>query len=72
MAVTLKFTILSAAASLCLNLVSSSPTKVVDLGYAAYSSDLVLDQGVTTFFGIRFADPPNGLRSVLLAFLRIC
>lgn len=39
---------------------STSVTKVVDLGYATYQSNLVIDEGVTSFLGVRYAAPPTG------------
>jgi hypothetical protein len=41
------------------------PVKVVDLGYATYQTDVSLDEGVTSFLGIRFAAPPIGKSSAL-------
>lgn len=39
---------------------SLSPLKVVDLGYAKYQTDVSLEDGVTSFLGIRYAAPPTG------------
>jgi len=39
---------------------SPSPLKVVDLGYAKYQTDVSLEDGVTSFLGIRYAAPPTG------------
>jgi hypothetical protein len=36
------------------------PIKVVDLGYATYQTDVSLDEGVTSFLGIRYAAAPLG------------
>jgi carboxylesterase type B len=33
---------------------------VVDLGYAKYQTDVSLEDGVTSFLGIRYAAPPTG------------
>jgi hypothetical protein len=41
-------------------LAQSSSVKVVDLGYATYQTNLQLDEGVTSFLGIRFGAPPVG------------
>ncbi|KAI0315765.1 alpha/beta-hydrolase [Amylostereum chailletii] len=38
----------------------NSTTKTVDLGYATYTTDVSLDDGVTSFLGIRYAAPPTG------------
>ncbi|KAJ7178153.1 alpha/beta-hydrolase [Mycena filopes] len=35
-------------------------SKLVDLGYATYQSDLTLAEGVTSFLGIRYAGSPAG------------
>lgn len=35
-------------------------SKVVDLGYAKYESNLTILDGVTSFLGIRYAAPPTG------------
>ncbi|KAA1475667.1 alpha/beta-hydrolase [Dentipellis sp. KUC8613] len=37
-----------------------SPYKRVDLGYATYQSNVHLDEGVTSFLGVRYAAPPTG------------
>jgi hypothetical protein len=37
----------------------SSP-KAVDLAYAKYQSDVSLEEGVTSFLGIRYAAAPAG------------
>ena len=34
---------------------NSAPLRVVDLGYAHYQTDVSLEEGVTSFLGIRFA-----------------
>ncbi|KAI0033945.1 alpha/beta-hydrolase [Vararia minispora EC-137] len=39
---------------------STVPVKVADLGYATYQTDLSLDEGVTSFLGIRYAAAPVG------------
>jgi hypothetical protein len=39
---------------------SSTTSKVVNLGYATYQSDLNLEDGVTSFLGVRYAAPPVG------------
>ncbi|KAI0029565.1 alpha/beta-hydrolase [Vararia minispora EC-137] len=39
---------------------ASLSVKSVNLGYAVYQTDLELDEGVTSFLGIRFAAPPTG------------
>ena len=46
---------------------SSTPLKVVNLGYATYQSDLSLEDGITSFLGVRYAAPPVGkhLQSLL-------
>ncbi|KAJ7639742.1 alpha/beta-hydrolase [Mycena polygramma] len=36
--------------------------KIVDLGYTTYQTDVSLANGVTSFLGIRYADPPTGER----------
>jgi hypothetical protein len=41
----------------------STPLKVVNLGYATYQSDLSLEDGVTSFLGVRYAAPPTGKSS---------
>ena len=43
--------------------ISSTPLKVVSLGYATYQSDLSLEDGVTSFLGVRYAAPPTGKSS---------
>ncbi|KAJ6532713.1 alpha/beta-hydrolase [Mycena vulgaris] len=40
--------------------VPAASSRVVDLGYAAYQSNLSLEEGVTSFLGIRYAAPPVG------------
>jgi hypothetical protein len=46
---------------------SSATLKVVNLGYATYQSDLSLEDGITSFLGVRYAAPPVGkhLQSLL-------
>ena len=42
---------------------SSTTLKVVNLGYAMYQSDLSLEDGITSFLGVRYAAPPTGKSS---------
>jgi hypothetical protein len=61
MASTLLFAALLLASVFCAStLAQTSSVKVVDLGYATYQTNLQLDEGVTSFLGIRFAAPPVG------------
>ncbi|TFY71852.1 hypothetical protein EVG20_g1155 [Dentipellis fragilis] len=39
---------------------AGAPYKRVDLGYATYQSNVHLDEGVTSFLGVRYAAPPTG------------
>ena len=42
---------------------SSTPLKVVSLGYATYQSNLSLEAGIISFLGVQYATPPTGKSS---------
>ena len=49
---------------------NSAPLRAVDLGYAKYQTDISLEEGVTSFLGIRFGASVAG--TSLFHLLRKC